>query len=135
MEDIVGYWDRMGVSLRTHAIPARADADMVVSAFDVYLLTSLYEGMPYSLIESLRAGVPVVATDVPGNNEVVRPRINGELFARGDVDAGADAVERILRNPLPSDQVRATFSERFTSDRMIRRIENEYRKAIDNDRS
>ena len=135
MEDIVNYWSRMGVAARTHVIPARPDADMLVSAFDVYLLTSLYEGMPYSLIESLRAGVPVVATDVAGNNEVVVSHVNGELFPMADVRAGAEAVLKMIDHPLPSEAVCESFRERFTSSRMISRIESEYVEAVDHARA
>ena len=57
---------------------------------------SLYEGMPYSLLESLCAGVPIVATRTTGNDEVVLPGVNGELFAVGDVAQGAAAVEKVV---------------------------------------
>lgn len=63
-----------------HLIGYRNDADAIVRAFDVYLLTSLYEGLPYSLIEALRSGVPIVATDTTGNNEIVQDGVNGSLL-------------------------------------------------------
>lgn len=127
------YEDRMrelfasrGLEGRVHLLGYRPDAERLVAAFDVSLLTSLYEGMPYSLIESLRAGVPIAATDVTGNDEVVEPGVNGTLFPRGDVEAGVDAVLGLLADPLPAARVRGTYLARFTADRMVRTIAEEY---------
>lgn len=120
-----------GLSDNVHLLGYRDDAELIVKAFDVYLLTSLYEGLPYSLVESLRAGVPIVATDVTGSNEVVRPGVNGYLFKVGDVKAGAQQVEHVIAE-LPtgdrfsSDAIRATYLERFTSQRMLDSVQESY---------
>lgn len=127
MED---YCRRHGVEDNVHFLGYRNDADSVVSAFDVYLLPSWYEGMPYSLIESLRAGVPIAATDVTGNDEVVQPGRNGLLFPKGDVDAGADAVLELLHHPMPYEQVRDTYMKRFTIDGMLERITSAYLRTM-----
>ncbi|WP_207759987.1 glycosyltransferase [Bifidobacterium primatium] len=142
--DVREYWRGCGedVASHTHVIGYRADADIMVAAFDLYLLTSLYEGMPYSLIESLRAGVPAVATDVVGNNEVVRPGAdgrtaragqearNGSLFPVGDVEAGVAAVAGMLDNPPSRDTVRETFLRRFLASQMVRDIARHYRGEL-----
>lgn len=116
------YFTREGVIDNVYFCGYRTDADALVSAFDIYLLTSLYEGMPYSLVESLRAGVPIAATDVTGNDEVVQQGINGMLFPSGDIQSGTDAVLQLIRNPLPAEQVRKTYVDRFTLGGMINRI-------------
>ena len=109
-----------------HVLDYRDDACFLVGAFDVYLLCSLYEGMPYSLVEALRAGVPIAATRTTGNDEVVVPGVNGELFAVGNVDAGAEAVSRLLAAPPSAEQVRRDYLERFTEREMLDRITEEY---------
>ncbi|WP_232313342.1 glycosyltransferase, partial [Paenibacillus sp. P22] len=53
-----------------------------VQTFNIYLITSLYEGMPYSVLEALNFGLPLVATNVIGNNEVVENGYNGFLFEK-----------------------------------------------------
>lgn len=116
------YFTREGVIDNVHFYGYRTDADALVSAFDLYLLTSLYEGMPYSLVESLRAGVPIAATDVTGDDEVVQQGVNGMLFPSRDVQSGTDAVLQLIRNPLPAEQVRRTYVDRFTLEGMINRI-------------
>ena len=111
-----------------HFLGYRADADRMVAAFDVYLLTSLYEGLPYSLVESLRAGVPVAATDVTGNNEVVDRPSSGRLFPSKDVEAGVAAVEDLLAHPIPREQARQGYLDRFTMDAMLGAITEVYRQ-------
>lgn len=126
-------WEEMGKYARQHGfaenfhqLPYRQDADVLLKAFDVYLLASLYEGMPYSLIESIRAGVPSVATRTTGNDEVIQPGVNGELFPVGDVRSGAEAVERMLMAPYGSEQIRQSYLERFTLDGMLDAIQRYY---------
>ncbi|QOL35341.1 glycosyltransferase [Bifidobacterium lemurum] len=125
-ERMRGFAAEHGVEANVHLLGYRPDAERIVGAFDVYLLTSLYEGMPYSLVEALRAGVPIAATDVTGNDEVVEPHHNGLLFPIGDAEAGADAVLELLDRRIPSEQVRQTYLDRFTLERMLRRITEAY---------
>lgn len=72
----------------------REDAAALYPAFDVVALSSLYEGLPYVLLEAMAWGVPVVATDVLGSRDVVRDGVTGFL-AR--VDDPADIAARLLR--------------------------------------
>ena len=53
---------------------------LYLSAADVYLSTSRWEGLPYALIEAQSLGIPVVATNVIGNNEIITNDVNGYLF-------------------------------------------------------
>ena len=115
-----------GLESNVHLLPYRKDAALLVPAFDVYLLASLYEGMPYSLVEALRAGVQIAATKTTGNDEVVIPGVNGELFPVGDAEQGAQTVNRLLDHPLDHEQVRKTFLERYTEEMMLQRITEQY---------
>ena len=63
-------------------------------ASDIFLSTSLWEGLPYSLIEATACGLPIIASDVTGNNEVVSENENGFLFPLNDPDL---AVKKILQ--------------------------------------
>jgi glycosyltransferase involved in cell wall biosynthesis len=57
----------------------RTDIPQVLAALDVFVLPSLYEGMPYTLMEAMAAGRAVIATDVAGNRDLVRHEETGLL--------------------------------------------------------
>lgn len=129
--DVAEYVESNGLKDNVHLLGYRDDAERIVTAFDVYLLTSLYEGLPYSLIEALRAGVPIVATDVIGSNEVVKPGVNGYLFEVQDVEEGARQVERVISERSHGDRfsfdtVRGTYLAQFTSEHMLDSIQRSY---------
>ncbi|MEM9515313.1 MAG: glycosyltransferase [Actinomycetota bacterium] len=67
-------------------------------AADVYLSTSLWEGMPLALLEAMSEGLPAVVTDVVGNREAIQHRGNGFLYPAHDAVAAATALVE-MRDP------------------------------------
>lgn len=68
------------------------------SAVDLFVLPSLYEGMPNVVMEAFASGVPAVATDVSGTSELVQNNINGLLVRSEHVDQLATALLTLLEN-------------------------------------
>lgn len=64
----------------------RQDIADCLAAFDVFVLTSAYEGMPNALLEAMEAGLPCVATDVPGTRDVLQTSHDGEIGLLTDAD-------------------------------------------------
>ena len=62
---------------------------------DVFVLPSLFEGMPYVVLEAMAAGKPVIASRLPGLTEVIREGINGVLFEKGNDEDLAEAILRL----------------------------------------
>lgn len=75
------------------------DAPAYLSGLSVYVSTSRYEGLSYSLLEAMEQGKPIVATRVPGNKEAIVDGESGLLVAPGDPVAAAEAVARLLDAP------------------------------------
>lgn len=67
-----------------------------MAAFDIFILPSAYEGMPYVLAEAAAAGLPIVATDVGGARAVISPEVNGLIVPNFDVAVFADALARLI---------------------------------------
>jgi glycosyltransferase involved in cell wall biosynthesis len=66
---------------------------------NVFILPSLAEGLPGALIEAMAAGLPCIATDIPGNNELVIHERTGLLVPVNDAPAVAAAVTRLMNHP------------------------------------
>ncbi|MGG1612745.1 glycosyltransferase family 4 protein [Paenibacillus sp. FSL K6-2441] len=76
----------------------RRDVPQLLQAADVLALASRREGLPKALLEGLAAGKPLVATAVRGSRDLVAPGRNGYLVPVGDVQATAEALERLQQD-------------------------------------
>jgi glycosyltransferase involved in cell wall biosynthesis len=94
-------------------------------AADATILSSSWENFPHSVVESLAAGTPVIATDVGGVAEVVDDGENGLLVPAGDGAALAAAVRRFFEDPVLAERLRANASpsvERYSRERVYGRL-------------
>jgi glycosyltransferase involved in cell wall biosynthesis len=74
------------------------DIESILHAADVFVLPSLHEGLSVSLLEAMSAGVPVIASDIPGNREVIEHDRNGLLFPTRDTDTLAEQLALLLHD-------------------------------------
>lgn len=65
---------------------------------DVFILTSLSEGMPSVILEAMGCGLPILASDVGGNNEIVHEGENGFLISENNVDKIAERIAELVNN-------------------------------------
>jgi glycosyltransferase involved in cell wall biosynthesis len=104
---------------------------LYLSATDIYLSTSRWEGLPYALIEAQSLGIPIVATNVVGNNEVVTNDKNGFLFE--SADEAYDCINKLIENKSLYDNfsqnAKQNFKDKFEIKIMINKIENTYRNV------
>jgi len=84
---------------RLHLLSELPDAGSALGQLDVFVLASRFEGGPYAPLEAMRAGTPVVLTDVVGNRDVVEPGRSGFLVSEDDPGALADTVLELLLDP------------------------------------
>jgi glycosyltransferase involved in cell wall biosynthesis len=123
----------LGLAERVHLTGLRRDIPDLMHSFDVFALTSLWEGLPRVLPQAMVTGLPVVATAVDGNAEVVADGVNGYLTPPGDPGAMATALLELLENPALSrsmgDAGRARAGE-FDVRRMVSDIAALYRVLL-----
>ena len=91
--------ERLGLPDRVLLTGVRDDVSRLLPAADVFLLSSLSEGISVTLLEAMATRLPICATDVGGNPEVVEHLANGLLSPRGDEHALADNLHRLLTDP------------------------------------
>ena len=114
------------------------DVPGLLAATTVSVLTSRHEGLPCSVVESLAAGVPVVATAVDGTVEVVRSGINGLLAPAGDIFGLAQSIDKLLADGGLRTRMAAAARqglEAFDRDLMVRQQEDLYRWMCSHNRS
>lgn len=102
----------LGVEERLHLPGGREEVGRLYPALDVFLLPSLWEGLPRTLAEAFSVGVPVVATSVRGTTEAVIEGETGLLAEPGDVDALARQVLRLHADPALAARLRETAMPR-----------------------
>ena len=100
---------------------------------DIFILISKYEGFPLTILEAMRASLPIIASDVGGVNESVNPN-NGFLIAKNDSVALTDALTKLisdanLRNELGSNS-RKLYETYFTFEIMLEKTLNIYYKIL-----
>ncbi len=102
----------------------------------VHVIPSHYEGLPTVLLEAMSCGLPVVATDIGGNNEVISSEVNGLLVPPKCPTEMAQAVLRLLDNPelreRLGDVARKTIEDRYTWNKIADRILSCYENLLQN---
>lgn len=120
----------LGLADRVILLGQRSDIPDLQAAADVFVMPSLWEGLPLAVLEAMMAGNAVVASNISGIPEAIRHTVDGLLVPPGDEDRLADA----LRWVMADDALRKAFGlsarqralQRFSSDAMIRRYEELY---------
>ena len=97
-EQLEEHVDRLHLDSIVKMVGWRRDVPEFLEIFDVFLLTSLWEGLPRVVVEAMITGVPVVAPDVAGIAEVVRSGETGYLVSPGDTASMAQRVIELLDN-------------------------------------
>jgi glycosyltransferase involved in cell wall biosynthesis len=114
---------RLGLGDRVTLLGNRRDVPALLARSQVFALISRQEGFPLAILEAMRAGLPVIASDVGGVSEAVEPGRTGLLVPRDDRAALTDALRRLLGDPDARREMggagRAAFEARFTLCRML----------------
>ena len=128
MGDMEAFVEDHKLQSKVHLLGFRSDASRIVGILDIYLSTALYEGLPYSMIEAMRAGVPIIATDTVGNKELVVEGENGKMFQIGAVKDAVNLItSQFEHGEITSENVRLTFNNIFLLDNMINGLNAVYK--------
>ncbi len=88
--------EHAGLDDRVHIVPHLPEADRALPALATFVMSSVFEGAPYAPMEAMRAGVPLVLTDVAGSADLVDDGVDGRKVAPRDPAALAEAVVETL---------------------------------------
>lgn len=123
LEAIKDLVNRSGLGHKIDFLGARNDVPERLRSADVLVLTSRWEGLPLTILEGMRTGLPVVASDVGGVSESVAHGQTGYLVPRGELDPLVDALRRIIESPEKRQAFgqagRKKYEEEFTFEHML----------------
>ena len=111
----------------------REDAVSVMSAFDIFVLSSIHEGLPVAMMEAMVLGLPVVATAVGGIPEAVTSEVEGILVQPSRPNSLAEALIRLTRDPVSRAEMGTASGIRgqtFDMRTATRRIEEVYQTSM-----
>jgi glycosyltransferase involved in cell wall biosynthesis len=128
----------MKVSQNTFFIGERADIVPHLELMNIFVLSSLNEGMPISILEALSLAKPVVATRVGGVPELIEDGVNGLLIESRSPSALASAVTLLLNDKALASRLglkgREVVRNQFTVERMVKEIEKVFSELKRNTR-
>jgi glycosyltransferase involved in cell wall biosynthesis len=124
----------LGIGHRVKLLGWRRDAAEILALADVFVLTSLWEGLPRALVEALKSGVPAVAYATDGVKDVLKDDENGYAVQTGDVAALSERVLRLLTDDAlrarMASSAAASIGREFDIDGMVRSQEELYSRLL-----
>lgn len=126
--------EQLGLSSWVVFAGSRRDIPRVLHALDAFVLPSLYEGFGIAILEAMAAGKPVIATTVGGIPEFVLPGETGLLVEPENVEALADAIDRLLKHPQQAqtmgDRGRVQARDHYRISEIVRQHEQVYAACL-----
>lgn len=143
--DLIGDGSRMGIAqdrVQTLGLADRVtfwgtrdDVAEILARGQLFVLPTKWEGFPRSILEAMRAGLPVIASDVGGVREAVREGVTGRLVARGDLKGWRRALGELIADAELREtmgrQGKCLFDQEFVFEVMRDKTLAVYRQMID----
>lgn len=132
--DVKALAAKLGLGSKAVFLGWRDDIEGILAGVDAFCLVSDYEGLPLTILEAMRSGLPCVVNDVSGCGEAVVDGETGYLVPRGDVATLAARLKRLCEDPESALRMgragRGRFEECFTLQRMVDQTVALYRAVL-----
>ena len=113
LEELQQLAKELGVEKQIHFLGFRRDIKELLTAADIFLFTTLQEGMPRSMMEAMASGLPCIASRIRGNVDLVEDGENGILCSAKDADAFAKAISILAADPVLRKKMRDNNLEKI----------------------
>ncbi|MEK7121162.1 MAG: glycosyltransferase family 4 protein, partial [Patescibacteria group bacterium] len=114
----------LGLERKVYLVGRKSQAELAIymAAADMFVLNSGYEGFSHQILEAMMAGIPVIATAVGGNKEVIRQGENGFMVKYQDEFNLVEAIKSLWQNPELREEFKKEgkkTAEQFSSEKMF----------------
>ncbi len=127
-EELLELRDEAGLKDQVEFLGFQKDVPELLSAFDIFILPSLYEGLPVSLVEAMASGLPIVTTDVDGNCEAIGENEAGLAVEPLDPPALARALIKLIEDPGLRERMGQAGRKRARALFSVRSMVKQYEK-------
>jgi glycosyltransferase involved in cell wall biosynthesis len=136
IKSIEQYIHENGLDDAVKILGVREDALEILKSIDFYISSSRSEGLPYNLLEALAVGKPVMATDIPGNNDIIRKSVEGVLVPVNSARSLAHGVLTLLELGPEERQAmqqngKARIRDQFSLSLMAEKTFSIYKKVLE----
>lgn len=126
---------QLGLQDRVHFLGMISDTTWLYPALDTLLLTSRYEGLPMTILESMASGVPIVAPALDGIAEVLTDGTSASLFEPGNLDSALECLKRVSEDPAVAARIAAAalllVREKHSAQAVAAAVENLYLRYLE----
>jgi glycosyltransferase involved in cell wall biosynthesis len=126
---------QLGLDGQVRVLGVRRDATALMQLADVFVFPSHYEGLSVALMEASAVGLPIVASDIPGNREATDNGASARLHDAADADGMAASVIDLLRNPDERVRLgkygREIYERTFSIEASVERLMVLYDRVLD----
>lgn len=123
-----------GLQDRVQFLGNRQDISELLRESDLFILLSDWEGLPLSILEAMRSGLPIIASDVGGVKEAVTHSVNGYLIPKNDEEELLSRLSYLLSDSLlrreMGNESRRLYEEKFTFKQMLNETNRYYNRII-----
>lgn len=116
---------------RIHFAGFRKDVPELLSAMDVYLQPSLWEGLPLGTLEALHSGLPVVGSRTPGLLEALPPQLHRYCSDANDVEGHVKNIIGLLSGKIPHEKCPQEWLEKFSVASFTAAVHDKYMQALE----
>ncbi|MCK4553947.1 glycosyltransferase [Candidatus Parcubacteria bacterium] len=125
LEDLIAQFNLKSNVILTGKIN---NAAKLLPAFDIYACSSVKEGLSYTIIEAMQAGLPIVATEVGGNSELIQDYKTGLLTETKNPQMLAEKIQKLINNPELQQKLGANAKQKTREEFSLEKMVNKTKK-------
>lgn len=125
--------ERLGIQKQVHFLGFRKDVYKLCSAADLFLLASLQEGLPVAIMEAMACGLPIIASDIRGNIDLIDAGKGGYLIHPTDIDGFTEAIRKVLTAPEEMKKMERYNLEKikdYSTEQVVKQMADLYRDLM-----